>query len=102
MRVPFNIVGKWKLPLDVLHLPKADGGHALWMPDAYLLLTHASTFWRYLQQLTRFGLLQRNVLRDWLAYKGIVHTVAELPLLQLSPCAIRGGPWLTVSRRSLT
>ena len=55
LQVAFDIVGNGKLTLDILHLPRADGGHALWMPDVYFLLSHASTFWRYLQQPARFG-----------------------------------------------
>ena len=76
------------------------------MPDIYLLSTHASTFWRYFQQPTRFGVLQRNVLRDWLAYKGILHSVSALLLLQLTPCAItgRGGgeAWLAYPVKALS
>ena len=51
-------------------------------------------FLRYMQQPLRFGLLQRNVFRDWLALKGIVQTPSQLHLLQLSPCVMCGAPWL--------
>ena len=63
------------------------------MPDVYLLTAHASRFWRYLQQPTRFGLHRRTSLRDWLSHKDITRSMAQLPLLQLSPSAVRGAPW---------
>ena len=37
------------------------------------------------------GLLRRSVFRDWLALRGIVHTLRQLHLLQLSPCATRNA-----------
>ena len=64
LRVAFCVVGYWKAKLDVLHLPRSQGGQGLWMPDVYLKVAHASGYRRYLQQPTRFGLLQRNILRD--------------------------------------
>ena len=74
--------------MDIFHLPRSEGGQGLWMPKVYLKTAHTSSFWRLLQQPTRFGLLQRNVLRNWLHYKGIIHGIFELLLLQLSSCAI--------------
>ena len=35
-------------------------------------------------------------------YKGTVHGIPELPLLQLSPCAIRGVPWLAYSVKAVS
>ena len=102
LRVAFGVVGNWKLALDILHLPLADGGQGLLMPDAYLWTAHASTFWRYLQQPTRIGLSQRTALRDWLAYKGIVHNTAQLHLLQMSPCAACNAPWLVYSVKAFS
>ena len=100
--VAFGVVGTWHVTLDILHLPLTKGGYGPRMPDVYLLTAHASNFLRYLQQPSRFGLHQRTVLRDWLEYKGIVHTVQQLPLLQLSPCAVWGAPWLAYSVKAVS
>ena len=81
LRVAFGGVGTWHVTLDILHLPLTEGRYGLWMTDVYLLAAHASSFWRYLQRPTRFGLHQRTVLREWMEYKGIIHTVQQLPLL---------------------
>ena len=102
LRIAFGIVRNWKLTLDILHLPPADGGQGLWMPNAYLWIAHASTSWRYLQLPTHFGLLQRTILRDWLAYIGVVHSPAQVHMLQLSPCSIRHTPWLAYSVKALS
>ena len=61
------------------------------MPDVYLINTHASSFWMYMQPPTRFGFHRCTILRDWLEYQGVVQIPAQLPLLQLSPCAVWGG-----------
>ena len=90
------------MTLDILHLPLPEGGYGPWMPDVYLLTAYASSLWRYLQQPTHFGLHQRTVLRDWPEYKGVVHTVQQVPLLQLSPCAVRGAPWLAYSVKAVS
>ena len=102
LRVAFGVVGTWHVTLDILHLPLTEGGYGLWMPDVHLLTAHASSFWRYLQQPTCFGLHQRTVLRGWLEYKGVVHIVQQLPLLQLSPCTVRGAPWLAYSDKAVS
>ena len=57
---------------------------------------------RYLQHPTRFGFVQRNALRDWLERKGIVHPLSQSSLLQLSPCATRGAPWLAYRVRAVS
>ena len=48
------------------------------------------------------GLLQRNVFCDWPAFKGIMHTPAQLHLLRLSPCATRNAPWAAHSVKALS
>ena len=90
------------MTLDILHLALSEGGLGLWKPDVCLYATLASTIWRYLQNPTRFGFVQRTALRDWLSYKGIVHSFSRLPLLQLSPCATRGAPWLAFGVKVLS
>ena len=89
----------WKMTLDILHLPPAEVYLGLWMPKVYPCFTHALSFKCYLQNPARFGFVQRNALRDWLQYKGIVHHVSHLSLLQLSPCTTHGVPWLAYCLR---
>ena len=51
------------------------------MPKVYLYATHASTFWLYLQNPARFGVVQRTALPVWLQYKWIAHIVQRLPMM---------------------
>ena len=92
----------WKVPLNVLHLSPSEGGIGLWSPEVYLWTTHAATFTRHLQQPSRYGPGAYTVFSSWLERKGIVHTLSQSALLQLSPCCIRNAPWLASSVKALS